>query len=284
MGREVRRVPVDFDWPLEKIWEGFLNPLGGFPACPDCSYEQADTLMDKLFPNPHKSGTGLTPAAYAIDQTFYSHQIESAVGNPAHFGRNDRAEQIAWHDKLGQAEVDNLVAEGRLRVWEDGKWISVPRTADEVNAENRRGGLGAHDAINRWILIRFRCKVLGIEMACPTCKGKGDIATDEQRKAYDEWEPTPPPTGDGWQVWETVSEGSPITPVFATKEGLIDYLVEKGTTWDQKSGSLRGGPWRREAAEKFVEAEWAPSGVGIEGVGFFDGARDADKIADAGKR
>ena len=26
MGRELKRVPLDFDWPLNKPWEGFVNP------------------------------------------------------------------------------------------------------------------------------------------------------------------------------------------------------------------------------------------------------------------
>ena len=26
MGRQIQRVPLDFDWPLEKTWEGFLLP------------------------------------------------------------------------------------------------------------------------------------------------------------------------------------------------------------------------------------------------------------------
>ena len=37
-----------------------------------------------------------------------------------------------------------------------------------------------------------------------------------------------------FQVWETVSEGTPVTPPFATKEELIDYLVANGDFWDQK--------------------------------------------------
>lgn len=283
MGREVKRVPVGWDWPLEKIWEGYINPLGGFPACPDCSYEEADTIIDKMFPSP-KHGSGLTPEAYAISQTFYAHQIESAIGSQPHFGVNAGAGRLAWKDKLGQAEVDNLVAEGRLRAWVDGKWETVPRTAEEVNAANRRGsGLFDmdHDGINRWILIEFRCKVLGIEVSCKTCKGSGDIATDEQRDAYEKWEPTQPPTGEGWQVWETVSEGSPITPVFATADELVDYLSTNGTTWDQKPSAFgrERGPWRREAAEEFVKAGWAPSMIGVGGKGLFMGGNDADLIA-----
>jgi hypothetical protein len=26
MGRELKRVPLDFKWPEDKVWEGYLNP------------------------------------------------------------------------------------------------------------------------------------------------------------------------------------------------------------------------------------------------------------------
>lgn len=58
------------------------------------------------------------------------------------------------------------------------------------------------------------------------------------------------------QMYETVSEGTPVTPAFATKEELIDYLVTHGDFWDQKRGD---GGWKRENAKQFVEAGWAPS-------------------------
>ena len=32
MGRELRRVPLDFDWPQGKVWQGYLNPL--YKPCP----------------------------------------------------------------------------------------------------------------------------------------------------------------------------------------------------------------------------------------------------------
>lgn len=60
-----------------------------------------------------------------------------------------------------------------------------------------------------------------------------------------------------FQVYETVSEGTPVTPHFATKAELIDYLVANGDFWDQMRGG-KGG-WSRAAAERFVENEWAPS-------------------------
>jgi len=61
-----------------------------------------------------------------------------------------------------------------------------------------------------------------------------------------------------YQIYETVSEGTPVTPPFATKEELVDYLVEHGDFWDQYRGD---GGWSRENAQKFIEAEWAISGV-----------------------
>ena len=38
--------------------------------------------------------------------------------------------------------------------------------------------------------------------------------------------PLGPPAGDGWQMWETTSEGSPISPVFDTPETLARWLAD----------------------------------------------------------
>jgi hypothetical protein len=80
-----------------------------------------------------------------------------------------------------------------------------------------------------------------------------------------------PPAGDGWQIWETVSEGSPNSPVFATKEELIEYVHYKGA-----GGVFK--PASRAAARKFVEAGWAPSmaimnGYIADGVNSFSAAQ-----------
>jgi len=76
-----------------------------------------------------------------------------------------------------------------------------------------------------------------------------------------------------FQVYETVSEGTPVTPPFATKEELIDYLAANGDFWDQSRGDP---PWKRKAAESFVKLEWAPSMMAVSseaGVKIFE-ARD----------
>jgi hypothetical protein len=79
-----------------------------------------------------------------------------------------------------------------------------------------------------------------------------------------------------FQLWETVSEGTPVTPPFATKAELVDYLSTKGDFWDQSRGD---GAWTRENAERFVDAGWAPSmmvmksDAGVEIITARDGGR-----------
>jgi len=62
-----------------------------------------------------------------------------------------------------------------------------------------------------------------------------------------------------YQVYETVSEGTPVTPAFATKEELVEHLVQHGTEWDERG-------WDRRNAEQFVEREHAPSMIIAGGV------------------
>ena len=100
-------------------------------------------------------------------------------------------------------------------------------------------------------------------------------------KHYAEWAGNPPDvyyyfpewneSDMTWiQVYETVSEGTPVTPPFATEDELIDYLVQHGDFWDQKRRKEnRSGmpcqPWKRDQAEKFVKGSgWMPSGVIVD--------------------
>ena len=113
---------------------------------------------------------------------------------------------------------------------------------------------------------------------------KWEAGEDEYRKKYPEyryyaqWEGDPPDVeyyrppwskeeATWYQVYETVSEGTPVTPPFETQQELIDYLVKNGDFWDQKRREegkfdLDCQPWSREQAEKFVLGSgWAPSFV-----------------------
>lgn len=239
---KIRRVPLDFDWPLNQVWRGYVLPeVLRLPACPDCRYDG------------HRS-TGLSAAAYAIEETFYAHSTPEPWRS-----------HIAWHDKITQPEVDMLLRKGRLRTWgtdpdtgEDG-WLALPRTAAEVNAEQHAPGLGGHDASNRWALVTYRCKRLRIDMDCPACGGTTHVGTPEQVAAKKAWKPSGPPKGRGWQVWEDISEGSPISPVFAIREDLVDWLTSPGS-----AEFYHRYPLTREQAEALVGAGGSVgSAVGI---------------------
>lgn len=240
MSRELRRVPLDFDWPIGELWSGYLTPEELIlPQCATCG------------------GDGYSIEAKAVANTFYAHQIGSW---------DARGKELAWSDKLGQAEVDHLVEQGRLRTWRDGEWHSDPRTADEINAINRQPGAlgldGYHDAINRGILIEFRCERLGIDTHCPTCEGHGDIGTAEQRDAYENWTGTGPPEGDGYQLWNTTTEGHPMTPVFGTLDELCAYAAEHCTVFAHDKTSADN--WRQMLDDGFVHLDMeAPDGSRI---------------------
>ena len=47
MGREVRRVKEGFEWPLNKVWDGYLNPH--YKECPKCraGYSKAYDIVAK---------------------------------------------------------------------------------------------------------------------------------------------------------------------------------------------------------------------------------------------
>ena len=211
MGREVKRVAYDFDWPMDKVWKGFLNPhYVHYRECPFCKR------------------TGYNVKTKQIADAFYNFE-----------GTRDRG----WHNDITQDEIDALVEAGRLK---DFTHDFIPRegwkpkdpvptvTPEEVNAWNRKGGLlQGHDAINRSILIEARAKRLGVYGECEHCDGTGELwRTPEDKQASEDWESEGPPKGDGYQIWETVSEGSPITPVFKTPEELAQWCVGAyGKAW-----------------------------------------------------
>lgn len=100
-----------------------------------------------------------------------------------------------------------------------------------------------------------------------------DYCTEESRTLeYWEWSGNPPereyfrPWKDDeatwFQLWETVSEGTPVSPPFATQEELIAHLATHG---DGGWGASSPGGWDLEQARRFVMGDaWAPS-MGVTG-------------------
>lgn len=63
---------------------------------------------------------------------------------------------------------------------------------------------------------------------------------------------TEPPEGEGWQLWKTVSEGSPASPVFATDEEVAEWMVNDARGLSRASSM--------DVARRFIEEGWAPTG------------------------
>lgn len=289
MGRDVKRVPVDFDWELNKVWEGYLMPdRFSENDCPDCERgysPQAEHMYAQWYGNapfaPASTGSeplkATTPAVLAFAERNVSRAPEFYGTSP--FAVSREARRLAdlwnrqWNHHLAQDDVDALIEAGRLHdfthTWtrETGwqpKKPAVHPTAEQVNMWSL-SGLG-HDAINAGIVISARCEREGIVDRCPTCNGFGSLeAYEGQRAEADAWERTEPPAGEGWQLWETVTEGSPISPVFATAEELARWMASPAYTW-----GVTGKP-SYETALNFVKAGWAPSLAGSSETGVVSG-------------
>lgn len=224
MGREIKKVQLDFNWPMNMVWRGFLNPYHS-QKCEACG------------------GSGLNEATKQLSDNWYRY-----MGGENH-----------WSDKLTQDEVNALIKEGRLHdlthIWsKDGGWQPkepMPNvTAEMVNAWSREG-MG-HDAINMWICRDVRAKRLGIYGLCECCSGEGELwFSDKIKELNENFESYEPPEGDGYQIWETVSEGSPISPVFNDKESMIKWLIGEG--------------YSEQAAINFADSGWVMSGLMTNG-------------------
>jgi hypothetical protein len=293
MGRQIRRVPVNFNWPLNQIWEGYLRPdrYDG-DDCPDCENgysPQAKNLHDLWYGyipfDP--ASTGSTP--WRADTPAIRARAERNVADaPDYYGSGEsaiarEAQRLAdhfnngWLHHISQDDVDALINAGRLHAFthtwtrEDGWQPKDPPatpTAAQVN-EWSLSGFG-HDAINASVVVSARCEREGVDDTCPTCQGHASIEKYEgQRAEAEAWEPTDPPEGEGWQLWETVSEGSPISPVFATAEELASWMSSPAYTW----GAVKEDADRPtyETALRFIQEGWAPSFVGTAHTGLVSG-------------
>ncbi|MCC7017808.1 MAG: hypothetical protein IT564_11465 [Rhodospirillales bacterium] len=286
MGREVKRVPLDFDWPIGKVWQGFLNPYYDLlTTCEQCG------------------GNGYSPEASLLHGIWYLSQhelkdmqalIDSVMGSDLKAfaqGFVDRAKNIElrgtrggwsswamsvatpqWCYEIEQCDVQALVDADRLwdftriprtpeqkqLVPEGRYWMSEPNgyipTAQEINEWNSKG-MG-HDSINCWQCVKARCNMYGVPTTCSVCDGDGYVK-NKTYELYKTWEEESPPTGDGWQLWETVTEGSPVSPVFATSDGLASWMAQtQGVSFETALG--------------FVQAGWSPSFV-MDSNGLHDG-------------
>jgi len=177
---------------------------------------------------------------------WYGWDNEIRVQNP--FNKNRTYNILAWSNDINDEDVDALLARGRLydftrvplndRHREDieksgGYWLPYDNgykpTAKEVNDWNLQG-MG-HDSLNASIVIEAKLKRFGLHSLCPKCDGKGSYWEDSLIEGlYNEWSPSEPPIGKGYQVWESVSDGSPVSPVFKNPDDLAKWMIKNDTS------------------------------------------------------
>jgi len=284
MGRQLRRVSLDFSWPQNKVWSGFLNHHHDQSVkCTHCagtgSTAAARHLNNLWYGNgnvpfrPEDRGSKpLTPETPAV-RAFAERNVKR---DPSFYGlfeeeniiREARRLCSHWNDQWGHHlnadDVKALIDEGRL--WEfthdfikgvgwKKKAFFVMPTPEEVNTWSIQGF--GHDSLNCWIVINAELARTGQEGTCPNCKGEGTTwPREEDKLAYDNWTSTEPPEGEGYQLWETVSEGSPISPVFEHPEDLARWLVVN------RDGSIDSGTTFKQWMTFISGPGWAPSMIG----------------------
>lgn len=360
MGRKLMRVALDFSWPKNKVWKGYINPYAKLQKdCVDCDKSGYSPRAHQFhkewygyvpFDPVAYGATPITPdhpkiwehARYNVNRepSYYmtaeeqkrerqnrqkagvdlmelyktSDELKAELSKPAGdieeleapglvVLENHREAAIAreakrlyemcikdhWCHHLIQADVDALVAEGRLM-----DFTRRPRNADQVaqlKAQAEAGGSDywlegsngyhptadgvnvwsmfgmGHDSFNNYICIEARCKREGVPTKCSRCDGHGHywvevpyedlpyltegllkldlilaikpvdgkIPSTVVEALYEDWKDYDPPQGPGYQLWETTSEGSPISPVFEALDDLCAWAADNASTF----GSFR---------------------------------------------
>ncbi len=259
MGRQVRRVPMDFDWPIDKVWEGFLTPdrLQENP-CPDCYRVK--------YKGEHQYGSGSTPAQMWLDG--WLHLLGMMAEDISDQARDDGVPVTQRITGAGGTERMHPYLQDlqKICIYEHRRpSADITELVGGLLGERGRVSFGYSTDVAMKVSTALK-EAAGVPVdwgICPTCQGHGAVeAYPGQRGEAEAWaeEDHEPPAGDGWQLWETVSEGSPISPVFETADDLARWMSSDAYQW----GISRPMPYA--AALRFVTgAGWAPSMVATSG-------------------
>jgi len=214
VGRELKRVPLNFDHPIGEIWPGYLSP--DYRECPSNDCDNGSTL----------AGAWL---------------------------------EAITHLLMMSGETGDGDRERPLHPWLEAVALRPDRRPGPQMAELTVGLAGrqpvfiGHDAIDRWSASKKIIAAAGLPEGwgtCDVCEGSAQHPDDKE--AAEAWEPTDPPTGEGYQMWGTTSEGNPMTPVFETLRELAEYCSAHCTTFASMTASVEG--WEQMLGDGLVAA------------------------------
>lgn len=302
MGRELKRVAMDFEWPMSKVWQRFINPF--YDECRKC--ETCDgTGYGRYARHLRNLWWGYAPFSpedngsipFTIDTPHVRAFAErQCTRNPEYYGYGEIAIQREarricklwnsyWSHHLNDQDIQDLVAADSIP-WE---FTRTPRIPDQVGPDfqlpngwlkESNGYIPTLEEMNicqctgigrvgEYSLIKARCARKGVEYKCSECHGEGTVwSSPEAKQQAEDWKDVQPPEGKGYQMWETVSEGSPISPVFSTAEDLAAWLSNdprssEDGTYTQWLAMILGSGWSVSAV--FSPDKGMQSGVAAMG-------------------
>lgn len=205
---QVMRVPLDFEWPIGKKWDGYVNPFDSdCEICGGSGYTNEATWVLAL---THFIVT------IGVDGIQSSKEKQAKINELGIIWPHPYVRNWSCSPKKSSGEV---IPPSR----ELGKLIlAIAEIQDED--ETRLYDENRQYIIFNKLLDFFKIK----NRECPKCLGEGMLLKEK----YDAWEPTDPPTGDGWQVWD---DDAPVSTVFSTRNGVTDHLLSLGISLAQFS-------------------------------------------------
>jgi hypothetical protein len=185
--KTLKRVPLDFAWPVGRPWEGYADPH--YRACPGPGCRSGRTsageVLMKMVRLILRAGEGAARGA-------------------------------APHPRLRELGVEDVSA--------DMIYLTSALAG-------RLPGLFGHDECDAHAAARKIVAAAGLAETwglCEVCGGHGDDPA--AREASESWQPTEPPAGPGWQLWDASGGDCPLSPVFATAEDLATWCERYATT------------------------------------------------------
>ena len=272
VNKTLKRVPLDFQWPIGESWEGYINPYSITSPCPHCKngYSSDYTRLESLW-YAHLGG-GFSPLMRGSEpylpnnpaiqrrarrnlqldpeEQFPSESLKGrALLNEAlrlcnHYNQSwshhldaDDVAALLKEDRL--TDLTTTFVEGKGRVPKEPGYVPTPQEVNDWSLD----GFG-HDSCNAYIVISARLKRHGLPVACPFCEGDCVVWDDPEDKARCKaWRPEKLPMGDGFQLWERKAEAAPLSPVFASLDELAEWCESGVTTFQNRRASA--ADWKR---------------------------------------